>query len=123
MCRGCAGHRANVDLRKMQVEQQPNDEAEIVTREQEGDTHGESRMDDAAHDEQQGKAKEARHEKVLTLLKEGKQKMGALIIRDQSQRDREGAIRFILTGMAKGFLIYTGPLCIIQRKITRPTVR
>jgi hypothetical protein len=62
-------------------------------------------------------------EKVLSLLKEGQHKMGALIIRDQSQRDREGAIRYILKGMLKGFFIYTGPLLIIQRKITPLTVR
>jgi hypothetical protein len=91
-----------------------------------GDAHSGGHGGDA-----QQKAKEARStlrarekgEQVLTLLKEGKEKVGALIIRDQSQRDREGAIRYIVKGMVKGFLIYTGPLCIIQRKITHPTVR
>ncbi len=107
----------------MEVEQQPqvNESEERV-----GDAHSGGHGGDA-----QQKAKEARStlrarekgEQVLTLLKEGKEKVGALIIRDQSQRDREGAIRYIVKGMAKGFLIYTGPLCIIQRKITRPTVR
>lgn len=107
----------------MEVEQQPqvNESEERV-----GDAHSGGHGGDA-----QQKAKEARGtlrarekgEQVLTLLKEGKEKVGALIIRDQSQRDREGAIRYIVKGMVKGFLIYTGPLCIIQRKITRPTVR
>lgn len=49
--------------------------------------------------------------------------MGAFIVRDQRQRDRENALRYILKGMGKGFLVYTAPLIILQRKVSPFTLR
>jgi len=61
--------------------------------------------------------------RAASLLSQARQEVGAMMLRDQNQRDREGALRYILKGMGKGFLLYTVPLAVIQRKLTRSTIR
>ncbi len=62
-------------------------------------------------------------DQIKNIIGQGKEKVKSFIIRDQLQRDQEKALYYVIRGMSKGFLIYTVPLAIIQRKLTGLTIK